>query len=177
MKYLIILLTTVYILSVVEKEPEATFIQESYDATKIDPVKLGPPNYQLYEYMKRHSTEYEVPFELALKCALEETGYKGKFHFTYTPFIDKLRRSFANAYGPLQVQVPTANEMWNDRKITANDLGYNIELNVITSFRYKRYLYSIYKDWVKVYSVYNQGWKGSSNINEYALKIAGNVSS
>ena len=142
-----------------------------YDVKELDVVSLGPPNYQLYDYMKEYSKVYNIPFEFALRCAAEETGYKGKFHFTYKPFIEKNRVSFADAYGPLQVQIPTANDMWHDRTITGTDLSYNIKLNVISSFRYKRYLYGIYHDWLKVYSVYNMGWKGKDNINQYAKNI------
>ena len=144
---------------------------DNYDPKTIDVVKLGPPNYQLYEYMKVYSEEYDIPFSYALRCATEETGYRGKFDFRYRPFTDRLRRSFADAYGPLQVQVPTANDMWDDRQITADDLGYDIKINVITSFRYKRYLHDMFGDWLKVYSIYNMGWKGKNKTNEYALNI------
>ncbi|MBU2445889.1 MAG: hypothetical protein KJ666_10025 [Bacteroidetes bacterium] len=142
-----------------------------YNPEHLDIISLGPPNYQLYDYMKIYSEQYDIPFDFALKCARWETGYKGKFHFTYRPFEDRLRRSYADAYGPLQVQVPTANDMWIDRTITADDLGYDIKINVITSFRYKKYLYDMYKDWLKVYSIYNMGWKGIHVSNDYAIKI------
>jgi len=143
----------------------------SYDASELDAVSLGPPNYQLYEYMKQYSELYEIPFSFALRCAAEETGYRGKLDFTYKPFIDKNRVSFADAHGPLQIQVPTANDMWDDRIITEEDLGYDIRLNVITSFRYQKYLYEIYNDWLKVYSVYNMGWQGKNKVNQYAKNI------
>lgn len=168
MKYIIILLSLLYLINISDWNYESS---NTYDADEIDIISLGPPNYQLYEYMKIYSEEYDIPFEYAMRCAEEETGYRGKFHFTYKPFEDRLRRSYADAYGPLQVQVPTANDMWDEREITADDLGYNIEVNVISSFRYQRYLYNIYKDWLKVYSIYNMGWKGKDNINQYAINI------
>lgn len=146
-------------------------ITKSYDPGQLDIIKLGPPNYQLYEYMKVYSGEYNIPFNFVLRCALEETGYSGKLDFRYRPFEDRLRVSYANAFGPLQVQLPTANEMWEDREITIDELSYNIKVNVISSFRYKKYLYDMFKDWLKVYSVYNMGWKGKSNINQYAKNI------
>lgn len=172
MRYLLIIISSIYLYSVVTGS-ETGNNENYYNPEIIDAVALGPPNYQLYEYMKQYAEEYDVPFDYALKCAKEETGYQGKFDFRYTPFHDNLRRSYADAYGPLQVRIPTANEMWGDLNITPDMLGYDIKLNVITSFRYKKYLFDIYHDWAKVYSVYNQGWKGKDNINDYARKITG----
>ena len=166
---IVFLASLTYLLLTLPVETEA--VDNSYDAKELDIVSLGPPNYQLYDYMKLYSDLYDIPFSFALRCAGEETGFKGKMDFTYQPFIDKNRVSNAHAYGPLQVQVPTANDMWDDREITEEDLGYNIKLNVITSFRYKKYLYDIYHDWLKVYSVYNMGWKGKNEINQYAKNI------
>ncbi|OGU54035.1 MAG: hypothetical protein A2V66_13090 [Ignavibacteria bacterium RBG_13_36_8] len=168
MRYLVIIVSLSYLIFTFGGND---FEWKSYDPAIIDIVKLGPPNYQLYDYMKEYSQIYGIPFDYALRCASEETGYHGKLDFKYRPFEDKLRRSYAEAYGPLQVQIPTANDMWNDRVITADDLGYDIKINVITSFRYKRYLYNKFKDWLKVYSIYNMGWKGESKINQYAVDI------
>ena len=168
MRYLVIISSLLYLLYA---DGGNNSNWEFYNPRIIDVVSLGPPNYQLYEYMKVYSQEYDIPFGYALRCASEETGYQGKFDFRYRPFEDRLRRSFAGAYGPLQVRVPTANDMWDDRKITANDLGYDIKLNVISSFRYKKYLYDIFGDWLKVYSIYNMGWKGKTKANEYAINI------
>jgi hypothetical protein len=169
MKSIIILLSTLILITLF---PKQEIVQSNiYNPEHLDVISLGPPNYQLYDYMKIYSEQYDIPFEFAFRCARLETGYKGKFHFTYRPFEDRLRRSYADAYGPLQVQVPTANDMWPDSNLTADDLGYNIKINVITSFRYKKYLYNMYKDWLKVYSIYNMGWKGAYLINEYATKI------
>lgn len=167
--YIVFLAAILYLLFALPVKKEDA--SNSYDAKELDVVSLGPPNYQLYEYMKQYSGLYNIPFSFALRCAAEETGYRGKMHFTYKPFVEKNRVSFADAHGPLQIQVPTANDMWEDRVITEKDLGYNIRLNVITSFRYKKYLYDIYRDWLKVYSVYNMGWKGKNNINQYAKNI------
>lgn len=172
MRYVLIIISSYYLFTVYSARNSET-VENSYDSETIDAIAFGPPNYQLYEYMKVYSEEYDIPFEYALNCAREETGYRGKLDFHYTPFIDKLRKSYADAYGPLQVQVPTANDMWSGMTITEDMLGYDIKLNVITSFRYKRYLFGIYNDWTKVYSVYNQGWKGKDNINDYARKITG----
>lgn len=169
LRYIAFFASTLYLLFALPAPVSETV--NSYEAKELDIVSLGPPNYQLYEYMKQYSGLYDIPFSFALRCAAEETGYRGKFHFTYKPFVDKNRVSYANAHGPLQIRVPTANDMWEDREITEEDLGYNIQLNVITSFRYKKYLYDIYHDWLKVYSVYNMGWKGKEEINQYAKNI------
>ncbi len=168
-RYIVFLASILYLLLTLPIKKSGTSL--TYDISELDVISLGPPNYQLYEYMKKYSDVYEIPFSFALRCASEETGYKGKFDFRYKPFVDKNRVSYAYAYGPLQVQVPTANDMWADRIITEAELGYDIKLNVITSFRYKKYLYDIYHDWLKVYSVYNMGWKGQENINQYAMNI------
>ena len=169
MRYIFILLSVIYlIISFPDIKPEN---DNSYNPTNLNVISLGPPNYQLYEYMKIYSDKYNIPFNYALRCAKEETGYKGKFDFKYRPFENKIRVSSAYAYGPLQVRIPTANDMWKDRVITASQLSYDIRLNVITSFRYKRYLYNIFKDWLKVYSIYNRGWKGKDEINNYAFQI------
>ncbi len=169
MRYVILLISAYYLFTLFEK-PEVDY---TYNQEEVDVLALAPPNYQLYEYMKMYSDEYDIPFDFALNCAYQETGYLGKFDFRYRPFTDRLRKSYADAFGPLQVRVPTANEMWKNRTITENDLAYDIKLNVISSFRYKQYLFRIYKDWTKVYSVYNQGWKGSDHINSYAKNITG----
>ena len=168
-RYLVFLVSLLYLLFVLPIHEVGS--SNSYSAEELDIISLGPPNYQLYDYMKEYSELYDIPFSFALRCAGEETGYRGKFDFKYKPFVAKNRVSYAEAYGPLQIQMPTANDMWTDRIITEEDLGYNIKLNVITSFRYKKYLYDIYHDWLKVYSVYNMGWKGKEKINQYAMNI------
>lgn len=169
MRYIIVLLSIIYLS---EYQPTNSFhYTNTYNPESLDVISLGPPNYQLYDYMKIYSKKYNIPFDYALRCAKEETGYEGKFHFTYRPFEDRLRVSPSFAYGPLQVKLPTANDMWGGRTITAAELSYDIKLNVITSFRYKRYLYNIFKDWLKVYSIYNKGWHGKNDINSYAVNI------
>jgi len=137
--YIVFLASIVYLLFALPLQEDNA--SNSYDVSELDVVSLGPPNYQLYEYMKQYSELYDIPFSFALRCAAEETGYRGKMHFTYKPFADKNRVSYAAAHGPLQIQVPTANDMWEDRIITEEDLGYDIRLNVITSFRYKKYCF------------------------------------
>ena len=109
MRYIVILLSIIFLL---KYSPEDSFKNtNNYNPANLDAVTLGPPNYQLYEYMKIYSKKYNIPFDYALRCAKEETGYEGKFHFTYRPFEDKLRVSPSLAYGPLQVRLPTANDM------------------------------------------------------------------
>lgn len=136
-----------------------------------DPLIIAPPNYKLYEYMNRYHKKYGINLRLALNSAHEESGYNGCMDFYYKPFINRFRISSAGARGPLQVKTSTANYYWKDTVLTNADLEYNIEANVLASFKYQHYLYERYHNWTKVYSVYNQGWSGANNINEYATNI------
>ena len=88
MRYLVIAVSLLYLLHAFDGKTPSW---EVYNPKSIDIIKLGPPNYQLYEYMKVYSKEYDIPFDYALRCASEETGYQGKFDFHYRPFVDRLR--------------------------------------------------------------------------------------
>lgn len=145
----------------------------SYDINKINIIKLGPPNFQVYEYIYKYHKIYDIPMDYALNCAREETGYRGFYHWTYNPY----QISTADAYGPMQVQLPTAQDM-TDIPVTVNKILYDIEFNIETSFKYKRWLMDEflpykYKEWKYVYTAYNRGLKKYKSTNIYAKNITG----
>lgn len=123
-----------------------------------------PPSMQLYHYIKKYSKEYNVPLNIAFGVAHHETGYKGPFDWRYNPRLT----SVANAYGAMQIQVPTANS-FSDEKVTRNDLLNNLELNVNLSMRILSYLKKKHGNWKLALGAYNTG---RPVINQYALNIS-----
>lgn len=130
----------------------------------VDVVKLAPPSLRVYYRLKQYSKEYDIPFGIALRVALKETGYRNPFNFNYQH--DQV--SFANAYGPVQVQLRTARWFFNDDTIQKEDLLYNIDFNIKIGMSYLRSKYDIYGDWLYALGYYNTGYK---KINDYAINI------
>ena len=108
-------------------------------------IENAPPCLKLYTLLEKYSEEYNVPFEIALGVANEETGYLGPFHWSYNP----KRISSAAAYGAMQIQVPTANDNWDKRvtsKMLINDLDLNvhiIQVNLLFSFSLQHLYHSL----------------------------------
>ena len=127
-------------------------------------IEYAPPCVQLYALLEKYSNEYGVPFEIAIGVAREETGYLGPFHWAYEPD----RTSYANAYGAMQIQVPTANDNWSD-KVTANMLLTDLDLNVHISMKLLARLRKKYGSWQVALGAYNSG---RPIVNEYAVRIA-----
>jgi soluble lytic murein transglycosylase-like protein len=125
--------------------------------------KDAPPSIQLYNYILKYSSEYDVPQDIAFGVANHETGYRGPFHWKYNPRLT----SSANAYGAMQIQVPTANH-FSDNKITKDDLLNDLELNVELSMRILSYLKNKYKSWELALGAYNTG---RPMVNSYASSI------
>lgn len=123
-----------------------------------------PPSMQLYYYIKKYSKEYDVPLNIAFGVAHHESGYEGPLHWKYNPKLT----SIANAYGAMQIQVPTAN-YFSDEKVTRYDLLNNLELNVDLSMRILSYLKKKHGDWKLALGAYNTG---RPIINQYALNIS-----
>jgi soluble lytic murein transglycosylase-like protein len=121
------------------------------------------PSLKLFYYLEKYSEEYDVPFQIAYGIAYKETGYRGPFHWSYNPKLT----SSANAYGAMQIQVPTAN-YFADKKVTSKDLLENLELNVILSMRAISYLKDKYGSWELALGAYNTGKPCS---NQYARDI------
>jgi len=53
----------------------------------------------------------------------------------------------------------------------AHMLRYNLKFNIETGIRYMKFLHDTYGNYLTVYSVYNQGWRGARVINAYAKYI------
>jgi soluble lytic murein transglycosylase-like protein len=123
----------------------------------------APPSLRLYNYIIKYSKEYDVPMDIAFGVANHETGYRGPFHWAYNPRLT----SSANAYGAMQIQVPTANS-FSDYKVTKNDLLNNLELNVELSMRILSYLKNKYNSWELALGAYNTG---RPMLNSYASSI------
>jgi soluble lytic murein transglycosylase-like protein len=124
----------------------------------------APPCIKLYRFLDKYSEEYGVPFEIAIGVASEETGYRGPFHWSYNP----KRTSSAAAYGAMQIQVPTANDNW-DEPVTSKMLMNDLELNVQISMRLLARLKKKYGRWDIALGAYNSG---RPIINGYATRIA-----
>ena len=134
------------------------------DFSKV-PIKKAPPCIRMYDYLQTYSKKYEVPFNIAYGVAHTETRYNGPFDWDYNPRLT----SIAHAYGAMQIQVPTANSTWeNRRRITAADLLNNLELNVETSLRLLAKLKKKYGSWELALGCYNTG---RPIVNGYALAI------
>ena len=123
-----------------------------------------PPSMQLYYHIVKYSKEYDVPLNIAFGVAHHESGYQGPFDWKYNPKLT----SIANAYGAMQIQVPTANS-FSDKKVTRLDLLNDLELNVNLSMRILSYLKKKHGDWKLALGAYNTG---KPIINQYALNIA-----
>jgi soluble lytic murein transglycosylase-like protein len=126
-------------------------------------TEKSPPSLALYYYLEKYSQEYGVPFHIAMGVAREETGYRGPFQWNYNPKLT----SSAAAYGAMQIQVPTANFIW-DEPVNKRQLLDNLELNVQISMKLLAYLNKRYGSWPVALGCYNTG---RPIINEYARKI------
>lgn len=122
-----------------------------------------PPSMQLYYHILKYSKEYDVPTDIAFGVAHHESGYRGPFHWNYNPKLT----SIANAYGAMQIQLPTANT-FSDKKVSRIDLLNNLELNVDLSMRILSYLKKKYGKWELALGAYNTG---RPIVNSYALNI------
>ena len=122
-----------------------------------------PPSMQLYYHIVKYSKEYDVPLNIAFGVAHHESGYQGPFDWKYNPKLT----SIANAYGAMQIQLPTANT-FSDKKVSRIDLLNNLELNVDLSMRILSYLKKKYGKWELALGAYNTG---RPIVNSYALNI------
>lgn len=129
-----------------------------------DNIEYAPPCVQLYALLEKYSDEYDVPFDIAIGVAREETGYLGPFHWSYDP----KQVSYASAYGAMQIQVPTANDNWNER-VTSRMLLNDLDLNVHISMKLLARLKKKYGSWRVALGVYNSG---RPIVNDYAVRIS-----
>lgn len=161
------ILILVAILGITSINIGSTVITEPifFDVTK------ASPNIQLVEYISKYSVEYDIPASYLYNCAKAETGFKGLYHEKYNPY----QVSPKLAVGPFQVRSICALDVWG-REIPLDSLKTNIHLNVLTAVKYIDKLRTVYKikDWGRLFTVYNQGFKRKDPyINDYAKKIIG----
>jgi soluble lytic murein transglycosylase-like protein len=123
-----------------------------------------PTSVQMYYYLMEFSEEFNVPTNIAFGVAHHESGYNGLRHWRYNPKLT----SSANAYGAMQIQVPTANS-FADKKVTRHDLLNNLKLNVYLSMKILSYLKNKYGSWELALGAYNTG---RPIVNQYALNIS-----
>jgi soluble lytic murein transglycosylase-like protein len=131
---------------------------------KAKPLSSAPPCIKLYDHLRKYSKRYNVPFRIALGVAKKETSYGGPFDWHYDP----AQTSSANAYGAMQVQVPTAGDIWG-RKVSKKELLNNLEFNVHTSMKLLSKLHKRYGSWEVALGCYNTG---RPIVNGYAKAIA-----
>ena len=129
----------------------------------ISSIQTGPPCIKLYDHLVTYSEQYRVPLHIAVGVAKKETGYGGPFHWKYDP----KQTSYANAYGAMQIQAPTASDVW-DRKVTSKQLLNDLEFNVHTSMKLLALLHKRYGSWEIALGCYNTG---RPIVNDYARKI------
>jgi soluble lytic murein transglycosylase-like protein len=126
-------------------------------------LNSAPPCIKLYDHLKTYSKRYGVPFHIAFGVAKKETSYGGPFDWRYNPALT----SCANAYGAMQVQAPTASDVWK-RKVTKKELLTNLEFNVHTSMKLLSMLHKRYGSWEVALGCYNTG---RPIVNGYARTI------
>jgi soluble lytic murein transglycosylase-like protein len=143
---------------------ERTKHLEKVGSLKAKPLSSAPPCIKLYDHLKKYSKRYDVPFHIALGVAKKETSYGGPFDWHYNP----AQTSSADAYGAMQVQAPTASDVWK-RKVTKKELLNNLEFNVHTSMKLLAQLHKRYGNWEVALGCYNTG---RPIVNGYARTIA-----
>ena len=131
----------------------------------VQSLAKAPTCIRMYDYLKKYSEKYDVPFPIAMGIAWKESRYSGPFQWTYDP---SHLVSSANAYGAMQIQVPTANFIWKSKSVTGKRLLNDLEFNVETSMKIMKYLYSISGNWYIALGYYNTG---SPVINGYSIEI------
>lgn len=143
---------------------ERTKHLEKVGSFRAKPLSKAPPCIKLYDHLKKYSKRYGVPFHIALGVAKKETSYDGPFDWHYDP----AQTSSAEAYGAMQVQAPTAGDVWK-RKVTKKELLTNLEFNVHTSMKLLAQLHKRYGNWEVALGCYNTG---RPIVNGYARTIA-----
>lgn len=169
---LVLALMVLWYITSTQRQVESSEIKlPTYDA-----MVYAAPNVQLYIYLKDVSKRHKVPVDYLKRCLKEETGYKGLSHYGYNPN----QVSAAHAYGPWQIQVPTARFLWGNKLAKFTDrqvinlLKFDMRFGAETAGRYLEYLYHIYGNWPMTFAAYNRGPGNVENrddVNAYARRI------
>lgn len=128
-----------------------------------DLYQIAHPNIQTEYYFSLYGKQYNVPPEITRGILRLETGYTG-INKKYNPY----QTSSAHAYGPGQIQLPTAQYVQKDGTITKEELLYDIKLNALICNKYISDLHARYGTWEKALSYYNSG---RPIVNGYARTI------
>lgn len=129
-------------------EPKDPYLGEMSE----DEVVNSAPAIQMYFYIKKYSKQYGVPEAYAFAVAYQETGYKGPLDLDYEHRLT----SSAGAVGPMQI-IPQYAHAYAGRRVTAQELRNNIQLNVKVSMRMLKKWHEIYHDWGLAAGAYNTG--------------------
>lgn len=144
--------------------------------TKEKAIKNAPVTIRVYLAAIKYTDGYVATVDELLKCAKQETSYKGIYQLNYNPYVT----SFAKAQGVWQIRVIAARQAWGHKLDSLSDqqlnekLKYDIEFNCETAVKYLQYLNSIYNNKLMIYSAYNKGpgnVKIIEDINDYARNI------
>lgn len=135
----------------------ATRIGESTPSTNV------PVTYQISALIEKYSKIYKIPKKYMYALIYQETRYMGpnQKHYKHNQV------SSANALGPMQIKLSTAQYMV-DQHITRDALLNDVETNIHTSFKIVRKLKNKYKSWALAFGAYNTGKPVN---NEYAQNI------
>jgi soluble lytic murein transglycosylase-like protein len=126
----------------------------------------SPVSLRMYYLIEKYSEEYNIPKYIAYNISYKETTYRGPFDWSYKPGLV----SYAGAVGPMQV-IPSTASFINNRKIDKEPLRTDLDLNIMTSMKYLRYLKDKYKSWDVVCGYYNTG---RPIVNDYARYCSSN---
>jgi soluble lytic murein transglycosylase-like protein len=118
---------------------------------------------QMYYYLKKYSSQYNIPEKYAFCIAYEETTYRGPLDVKYSA----VRKSSSGALGPMQIMPLTAKHVLG-YQVPKSRLSSDIDLNVHISMKLLRSLHDKYNNWGKVFGAYNTG---KPVINSYAKRI------
>lgn len=121
------------------------------------------PSIQMYFYIKKYATEFDIPEAYAFSLAYQETRYGGPLDLDY----NHKQTSFAGALGPMQIMPATAKLIYGE-SVPKTKLMSDINLNVMISMKLLRRLYDKYDNWGLVFGAYNTG---RPMINGYARNI------
>ena len=129
-------------------EPKDPYLGEMSE----DEIVNSAPAIQMYFYIKKYSKQYGVPEAYAFAVAYQESRYKGPLDLNYEHRLT----SSAGAVGPMQI-IPQYAHSYAGRRVTAQELRNNIQLNVKVSMKMLRKWYDIHHDWGLAAGAYNTG--------------------
>jgi soluble lytic murein transglycosylase-like protein len=160
--YLLIVVVSISYLFI--EKINSSQIEVSYKESSCDPIV--PVSLKIYFLIEKYSEEYNIPKYVAYNIDYKETTYRGPFDWSYNAELV----SVSGAVGPMQI-IPSTASYINKEKINKDTLLTDLDLNVMTSMKYLRYLKNRYKSWDVVCGFYNTG---KPVVNKYATYCSSN---